>query len=148
MIDERLYLVDNNALAKLSKGQRSSTFFKMKCRLPSEVLHEARGFPDYKSFVAQEYLTTPSVLRQLMRVMNSVSAQDTKLVDLYANLGNADPLIIACALDALRENEGKLFGPIWIIVTNDGAVSSKASEFGIETMTSTDFEIVIDGAEH
>lgn len=147
MINERLYLVDNNALAKLSMVQRSSTFFKMRCRLPSEVLHEARGFPDYKSFVAQEYATTPSVLRQLMRVMNSVPAQDTKLVDLYANLGNADPLIIACALDALRENEDKLFGPIWIIVSNDGAVSNKAAEFAIETMTSADFETVIEGVD-
>lgn len=145
MISDRLYLPDTNALAKLSKVQRSSTFFKMRCRLPSEVLYEARGFPDYKSLVAQKYPTTPSVLRQLMRVMDSVAAQDTKLVDLYANLGNADPLIIACALDAIRENEDKLFGPTWIIVSNDSAVSTKAAEFAVETMTSADFQTVIEG---
>lgn len=35
--------------------------------------------------------------------MATISIDDTSLVDLYANLGNADPILVACALDGIRD---------------------------------------------
>lgn len=109
------------------------------CRLPSEVLHEARFLPDVDSLRALEYETTGAVLRQLQTIMASLPPGDFDLVDLYANLGNADPLLVACALDAMEEAESGLFGLDWTVVTNDHAVLSTAKEFGVTTLTSQAF---------
>ncbi|MFH5228158.1 hypothetical protein [Antrihabitans spumae] len=137
------YLIDNNVLTKLSRDQRASDFFRTKCHVPSEVLHEARGFPDIDSLSTREYPTTPGVLRQLVKVMETVPIDNTRLVDLYANEGNADPLIVACALDAQDANEGLLFWPTWVVVSDDGAVQAKATEFEISVRTSAEFKAII-----
>lgn len=146
MIDY-VYLVDNNALVALTQRQRSSEFFRSHCYLPDEVLREARGFPDSDALEDRRYETTVSVLRHLVSVMETVSATDTKLVDLYANRGNADPLIIACALDGKAQNEDKLFGPHWVVVSDDKAVRAKATEFEIDVLTAAEFAAVIERTE-
>ena len=146
MTDYR-YLIDNNALTALSKSQRASRFFRKHCRIPDEVLHEARGFPDIGDLEALRYETTTDVLCFLITIMATVPVTDTALVDLYADRGNADPLIIACALEARSRDEDKLFGPVWVVVSDDAAVRSKASEFDIELRTSREFAAILDAVQ-
>jgi hypothetical protein len=66
------------------------------------------------------------------------------LVDLYANRGNADPLVVACAIDGQRTDNEFLFGPIWVVVSGDKAVRAKAVEFGITVMTNEEFACVVE----
>lgn len=143
-LTEYQFLVDNNVLSALSKSQRASKFFRARCRLPDEVLHEARGFPDIEALKTLNYETTADVLRHLIVVMATVPDTDTKLVDLYANRGNADPLLIACALDARTQDEDKLFGPVWVIVSDDEAVRAKAAEFQLELRTSGELLAILE----
>jgi hypothetical protein len=143
--DERKYVIDNNALSHLTRHQRASDFFRERCYIPSEVLHEARYFPDIESFKANEYPTTARVLGILIEVMATVPTADTKLVDLYANRGNADPLVVACAVDGKRESDAVLFGSTWVVVSKDKAVQAKASEFGIDVMTNDEFVFILEG---
>lgn len=133
------YLVDNNVLSKLSRQQRSSQLFRDQCRIPSEVLHEARDYPDISALEQLEYPTTPEVLVRLQQIMATVPVGDTRLVDLYANKGNADPLILACALDAQRRDEVYLWAPTWVVVSDDHAVQDKARGLGIELRTGEEF---------
>jgi hypothetical protein len=134
-----VYVIDNNALSVVKRKHRASEFFKGHCRIPSEVLHEAEGFPDIEELQHLEYPTTASVLTLLTEVMASVPVGDTKLVDLYANLGNADPLVVACALDGQRGDADKLFEPEWTVVSGDKAVQAKAREFGLAVKTNQEF---------
>lgn len=138
-MSEVIYLLDNNVLSHLSPGQRASRFFRERCRVPSEVIYEAGGPAEAKLPKEVEYPTTVRLLGILREVMATVPAGDMTLVDLYANKGNADPLLIACALDAIREDAKLLFGPTWSIVSNDKAVRAKAGEFDIETRTREQF---------
>jgi hypothetical protein len=135
---EEMYLLDNNVLSHLSPTQRTSEFFREQCRIPSEVLHEADGYAD-DALKAVEYPTTMSVLKFLQKVMATVPEDDTTLVNLYANKGAADPLLVACALDGKQESESLLFGPRWIVVSNDKAVRAKASESGVDSCTREEF---------
>lgn len=135
----QLYLLDNNALSHLTRAQRASAFFQDRCALPSEIIHEAEGYPDAASFKEVEYLTTANVLRLLATVMATVPADDTTLVNLYANKGAADPMLIACALDGMEEAATALWGPTWVIVSNDNAVRAKAAVLGVESFTREEF---------
>lgn len=145
MTDYR-YLVDNNVLSTLSRDQRASSFFHTHCYIPDEVLYEARGFPDIEELKTRRYEMTDGVLRHLILVMKTVPVTSTKLVDLYANRGNADPIIVACALDAQSQNEDKLFGPTWVVISDDDAVRSKADEFEIERRSGREFVLILDAA--
>jgi len=138
-MNEEMYFLDNNALSHLTRAQRSSAYFRERCRLPSEVLHEAMGYPDAEAFEAVEYTTTSSVLELVRAVMETEREGDTALLNLYANKGAADPMIIACALDATRETAALLFGPTWIVVSNDNAVRAKARELEVESCTREEF---------
>jgi hypothetical protein len=142
----REYVIDNNTLSRLSRAQRASSFFREHCHIPTEVLHEARGLPDAAALHANEYPTTARVLRILIDVMATVPVGDTSLVDLYANKGNADPLLIACALDGKRDVDQFLFGPTWAVVSGDKAVRSKAVEFGLEVLTSDEFVALLEAS--
>ncbi|MDN6147772.1 MAG: hypothetical protein L0I94_02905 [Yaniella sp.] len=139
------YVIDNNALTFLKPEHRSSNFFKQKCRIPSEVLYEARGFPDIEELTELEYPTTASVLTALIEIMSSVPSTDTKLVNLYANQGNADPMVVACALDGQRKDESALFGSTWVVVSGDKAVQAKAHELKIEVRSNHNFLAVLMG---
>lgn len=128
------YLVDNNALGALGSGRRQAKFFRDHCRLPEDVLHEARFRSDYSTLQDLVYPVTPSVLVRLRAVMSTVAPSDLSLVDLYTNLGAADPLIIASALDA-NANEDSLFPDTWVIVSHDKALLLKAGSLGIECVS-------------
>jgi hypothetical protein len=141
------YLVDTNALSQLRRQRRASKFFRANARIPSEVLHEADGFPDVEALAQIEYTTTPSVLRWLMTVMATVPPDDTDLINLYLNQGSADPLMVACALDA-RDRETQHLDPLeWAVVTDDKAVRAKADEFKVRVLTHAQFADLIDRSE-
>lgn len=138
-MNEEMYLIDNNVLSHLSPAQQASEFFRTRCRIPAEVLHEAVGYANVDALKAVEYPATASVLKFLQTVMATIPEDDTALVNLYANKGAADPLLVACALDGIQESETWLFGPAWIIVSNDKAVRAKGAEFGIASCTRDEF---------
>lgn len=146
MITEHHYLLDNNALGKISRRDRGSDFVRTFCRIPTEVLHEASGYPDIATLTELEYPTTVAILGLLVEVMTTVEVGDTSLIDLYHNRGNADPLLIACALDAQRANSPFLFGEAWIVVSDDQAAQTMARRFGVDFRSSTSFLEVLRAA--
>ncbi|QZQ53808.1 hypothetical protein KZI27_10555 [Curtobacterium sp. TC1] len=137
------YLLDNNVLSRLSEEERSRSFIRENCRVPSEVLYEARFFQDAGSLVALEYRTTGRVLQRLQEVMERVAVDDVRLVNLYSGKGNADPMLVACALDAVSEENEGLFGDDWAIISNDDAVCAMAGLFGIPVLTSGDLDVLL-----
>lgn len=142
------YLLDNNALSRLTVEERSTPFIREHCRIPSEVLHEARFLPDIVSLTELEYRTTGRVLHHLQRVMKRVPVDDVRLVNLYSGKGNADPMLVACALDAVHEEEEGLFGDEWAIFSNDDAVLAMARLFGITVLTSSELDPLLHGRAH
>jgi hypothetical protein len=140
----QVYVLDNNALGFVKQEHRASNFFKMHCRIPSEVLREAEGFPDIDELRQLEYRVTESVLARLIEVMASVPVGDASLVDLYANQGNADPLVVATALDGLRSNDSALFALTWTVVSGDKAVQAKAREFDLDVITNQEFLALVE----
>ncbi|GAA2146508.1 hypothetical protein GCM10009844_22660 [Nocardioides koreensis] len=139
------YLVDNNVLSRLSREQRGSRFFRASCRLPSEVLYEASELPDIADLRRLEYPVCDGVLERVREVMSTVAPGDFKLIDLYRNLGNADPILVATALHAIDVAASSLFEEDWRIVSEDRAVRAKASEFGLRTLGFTEFLSMLPG---
>jgi hypothetical protein len=139
------YLVDNNALLRLGVVRRRSEFFRDRCRLPEAVVHEARARTDHAALKDLTYAVTPGVLAHLKIVMSDLKASDVSLVDLYKNLGTADPMIIATALDA-KEKEDSLFPDEWVIVSLDRALLSKAADLGIQTISPDCLADLVDAA--
>jgi hypothetical protein len=105
------------------------------------VLYEARNYPDAEALRQIEYPTTARVLELLVLVMATVPDSDTKLVNLYANKGAADPLLVACAMHGVEETAELLWGHNWVVVSNDKAVRSKAMEFSVDVCTRGEFAI-------
>ncbi|WP_368497179.1 hypothetical protein [Herbiconiux sp. A18JL235] len=138
-MNEELFLLDNNALSHLTLSQRASLFFRMRCFLPTEIIHEADGFPDAAAFKDIEYPTTGSVLKHLGTVMAAIPAGDTNLVNLYANKGAGDPMLIACALDGMEKAAPLLWGPTWVVISNDKAVRAVSTELGVEARSRDEF---------
>lgn len=132
---KRRYLVDNNALSRLTSAQRTSAFFREHCHLTADVLHEARGYvePELEDLAIP---LTPRVLNRLIEVMADVQPGDTSLVDLYANKGAADPVMIAHALEARDLESDTLLPDTWVIVTDDKAVAAAAHQLGLEAIPS------------
>lgn len=141
------YVVDTNALSQIGKRRRSTRYFRECSEIPSEVFHEAQGFPDIDVLRSLLYPTNGRVLSWLSKVLVTVPADDTTLLDLYANHGSADPFVVACALDGASHDSQYLDAPEWLVVTNDGAVRAKAEEFSIRAITSAEFAYVIDASE-
>lgn len=141
------YVVDNNALAQLSPRQRSSAYFRKHAEIPTAVLSEASRLHDISQLSKNEYPISASVLRQLKRVMETLNTTDTRLVDLYAAQGTADPLLIACALDGQEKDDRYLDGATWVIVTGDKAVRAKAEEFGLQVISNAEFAETINDAK-
>lgn len=88
------------------------------------------------------------MLHWLTEIMATVPDGDTRLVDLYANRGNADPLVAACALEGQEHDSQWLLAPEWIVVTGDEAVRDKAEEFGLKVLSNSEFAVLIDGFIH
>lgn len=141
------YVLDTNALSQLRRHRRASEFFRGHAIIPAEVLHEAQGFPDVDVLRANLYPTTSGVLDWLVKIMATVPDEDTKIVDLYANHGGADPLVVACALDGKTRDSQFLGAPEWIVVTGDAAVRAKAEQFGLRVLSSAEFGAVIDAIQ-
>jgi hypothetical protein len=138
------YVIDTNALSQIGMRRRQSPAFLEQAVIPEEVLHEAEGFPDVAAL--QELLQPVSsrTLYWLERVMSTVPESDVRLVNLYANRGNADPFVVASALEMQEQDSQFLDAPEWLIVTGDQAVRDKAEEFGLRVLTSTEFAFLMD----
>lgn len=141
------YVVDTNALSQLGKTRRASKFFLEQAAIPEEVMHEASGFPDAGELQEIVHPTSPRVLRWLTEILSTVPDGDTLLIDLYANRGNADPLVVACALEGREHDRQTLLPFEWIVVTADEAVQRKAEEFGLTVLSNTQFANLIDEAD-
>jgi len=141
------YVLDTNALSQLRRHQRASEFFREHAAIPTEVLYEAQGFPDVDVLRANLIPTSSRVLDWLATIMATVPTEDTRLVDLYANRGGADPLVVACALDGKTRDDQFLGATEWVIVTRDAAVRAVAEQFDLHVLDSAEFAAIVDAAE-
>ena len=130
------YLIDTNALSRIGRKHRGSTFVRDNCMIPSEVLREAATFPDIAILRTLEYPVSAASNR-LREVMATVPPGDKGLIDLYVR-GNADPILVALTLDAIAKSEETLLIEDWQIVTDDEGVK-EASAFDLRTVTSAEF---------
>jgi hypothetical protein len=137
------YLLDTNVLSQLTKAQRATAFVREHCRIPSEVLHETAGFPDIATLRKLEYRVAADVLECVREVMKTVAPGDFNLVDLYRNLGSADPLLIASAMVEVRKGKATLFPEDWVIVSDDAAVRAKAVEVGLSILGAQEFAALL-----
>lgn len=144
---EIYYLVDTNALSKMGAERRRSALVQTRCRLPAEVLHEATGFPDHADLARLEQAMSVETLNLLRCVMETVPNADGSLVNLYHNRGNADPILVASALDLIHQSRDTLFEEDWRIVSDDGAVRRKAAEFNIVILSAAKFMDLIDALD-
>lgn len=136
MVDR--YLVDNVTLSRMTAEQRASPFMRNRCRIPEEILFEARGLPDIEMLKPLIYPITTTVLENVKVVLATTKAGD-KVVDLYRNEGNGDVMLLATALTEMSVSDGQLFGDRWIIATSDKGLTRKAVELGVLTCTSDQF---------
>ncbi|GAA2003208.1 hypothetical protein [Nocardioides kribbensis] len=137
--DIPLYLVDNNALFRFPPAMRTSNEFRRVVRLPSEVIHEAGQYATRYDLSPLEYRPTPTVLRHLKVVMNQVPTDGFELIDLYAGEGAADPLLVACALDAAKQRSQLLVGEVYTVVSDDIAVREACERHQVRWMSAADF---------
>lgn len=145
-MDDVIYLVDNNVLTRLGREERASVFLRSQCHVTEDVLHEARGFADELGGVPVRPVSG-AVLRSLAHVMGTVDPQDTSLVDLYANKGSADPVLVAVAIDMADEEAQTLVPRQVVLVTGDKAVALTAQRLGVSTLGFEDFQRVLRVAE-
>jgi hypothetical protein len=138
------YQIDTNALSRIGQKNRGSAFVREHCRIPSEVLYEAEGFPDIAMLRTLDYPISADVLNLVREVMATVPPGDKDLVDLYHVRGNADPMLVAVALDAIDKSKDTLLEEDWQIVTDDEAVKKKAAEFDLRTIASGAFMQLIE----
>lgn len=141
------FVVDTNVLSQIGKRRRATKFFLKNTVLPDAVIHEAQGFPDIDLLRHNAHPTTPRLLEFLIKVMATVPYTDTALVNLYANLGNADPQVVATALEGKEYDSQFLLAPEWIVVTGDAAVRAKAMEFSLKVLSKDEFARLIDTEE-
>lgn len=92
-----------------------------------------------------EYPMSADVLNLLREIMSTVPPGDKDLIDIYHVRGNADPILVATALDAIAKSEETLLVEDWQIVTDDEGVKKKAAEFDLRAVTSAEFKKLVDG---
>lgn len=143
-MNETKYLLDNNAWGFIGAERRSSDFVQTQCRVTEDVVYEARYTSHFRSLTRITEPVTPAILRKLCEVMRTISVGDTSLVDLYANKGAADPVLVATALVLQERQAPFLFPDEWVIVTRDKAVQAKAKEFGVVVKSPEEFAQIID----
>lgn len=139
------FFVDTNALSKLGPRYRATKYFRNYVLLPSVVIQEAGNPEDISNLKELEEGMTPQILRCLIEIMKTISADDKHLIDLYRNKGKADPIIVAYALNEASLEANCLF-PVHevYIVTNDKAVRELGERFAIKVLSSDDFIRQID----
>lgn len=138
-----VYLLDANVLSRLSAEQRASRFVREHCRIPAEVLHEIEGIPDVRELRALCFPVSAELLESVREVMKTLTPGDFKLVDLYNNRGNADPILVASALIGARQASETLFAEDWQIVSDDHAVRAKAEGHGVTWLSTWDFILLL-----
>lgn len=132
------YLLDNNTLIRLRAEGRHSIMRRRDCHIIEEVAHEARYLDDVGELEQMRLSVTTTTLRILQRVMASLGP-DNSLVDLYRNKGNADPLLIASALEKVEASETTLLPERWLIVTEDHGLREAATALGVRTLSLAEF---------
>jgi hypothetical protein len=142
-VTENRYLLDNNALIQLSAAERSASLIRTHCRIPSEVLWEARGLPDHQDLQALDYPMTPAVAAWLKIVMTAIRTDSINVINLYRNKGNGDPILVAVALDARDASEQTLLPETWHIVTNDLGLTELAAGFEVPTLRPEEFRTLL-----
>ncbi len=147
MNDDSFYFLDNNVVSHLAVRHLRSALFEERCRIPSEVLYEARGHRSHNLLSKVEYKTDVAVLGMLSEVLQTVPSSDTKLIDLYRNKGNADPILIACGLLETRNASQMLVPPTWFVVSNDDPVRQIAETLGVRVMGRPEFMAIISDAQ-
>lgn len=140
MIDR--YLVDNVTLSRMTSDQRASAFMQNRCRIPEEIIYEARGLPDIETLKPLIYPITTTVLAYVKVVLATIKPGD-KVVDLYRNEGNGDVILLATALSEMSVSSEQLFGDRWIIATADKGLTRKAAELGVLTCTADQFVALV-----
>ena len=143
---EARYLIDNNVLNALRRDQIHSEFFRVYCRVTTDILWEAREHAEQAALARLSRPHTPGFLMRVRDVMQTLEAGDTQLIDLYGNKGAADPGLIASILEAADDDANKLLSDSWILVTNDQAVAGKAGEFAVAVITPTELAKLIDAS--
>jgi predicted nucleic acid-binding protein len=143
-MSQNYYLVDNNALIALTRRRLQTPFFAEHCRVTADVLQEASEHPDRRLLETLVEQTTAGVLQRVREVMTSIDVGDTRLVDLYANKGAADPGQIAAALVHVTSQVEYLLPDVWTVVSLDQAVLDTADRHHIATMRPAQLAELID----
>lgn len=144
-LEDSIYLVDNNCLTRLDEGVRGRAEFRSRCRIPSEVLHEASGYPDIEMLKSLEIPMDIHVLRALDDVMAEIAPGQVDVVDLYRNQGNADPLLVATALVLQERWQGGLWETTVHVATEDKAVRGLAERFGVSVVSFDELRSALSG---
>lgn len=147
-MNETLYLLDTNALTRLTSSRIQSEFFSAQCHVTSDVLFEAEGFREHDKERIRAATIEPSVefFKLLEEVMRSEVPKDIRLVDLYRNKGTADPGLLATILEKIAGERGKFFPDRRVLVTDDHAVIAKATQFLIEHISPSQLASAIDSS--
>lgn len=138
------YLIDTNALLALGRHRRESATFRTHCHVTADVAHEAgRRWPE----TAPQIAVTHQILERLTEVLATLAPGETDVLDLYANKGMADPVLIATALVLQEESDQTLFPARWIIATSDRGVRGCAESHGVEWIDPADLGALIDRSD-
>ena len=138
-MSETHYLLDTNALSRLTGSERACRFMRARCGITDDVLWESRDLADAAQLTMLVLPMTAHALAVIQEIMSSVPIGDLKLVNLYGNKGAADPGLVACAVAATTRSHDTLFRQEWLVVTDDGEVRAKAEVFDVGWMSSSDF---------
>lgn len=138
------YLIDTNALLALGLHRRESSTFRTRCHVTADVAHEAgRRWPES----APQIAVTHQILARMTEVLATLVPGESDLLDLYANKGRADPVLVATAL-VMQERSGQtLFPEQWAIATSDLGVRGCAEAHGIEWIDPAALKELIDRSE-
>jgi hypothetical protein len=138
-VSETHYLLDTNALSRLTASERASRFMRARCGITDDVLWESRDLADAAQLQILVQPMTADALTVIKEIMRKVLVGNLKLVNLYSNKGAADPGLVACAVAATTRSQDTLFRQEWLVVTDDGEVRTTAERFDVEWMSSSDF---------
>lgn len=144
-MNENRYLLDAVVLLEMTPSQRRAEFVRTYCRIPSEILYEAASLPDIHLFRELEVGVTTNILKNLKTVMATVEPGD-RIIELYKNKGNGDMMLLACALTLMSGERPNLFPDRWIIVSDDKALRSKATELNVPSCSRAELVAFIEEA--
>ena len=142
-MSETHYMLDTNALSRLTRAERASRFVRGRCGITDDVLWESRDLADAAQLKTLVQPMTTHALRVIQKIMSEVPVGDLKLINLYSNKGAADPGLVACALAATTCSNDTLFRKEWTVVTDDAEVRTTAERFDVAWVSSSDFVVTL-----